>query len=98
MGEGPTVPETAPTVPVNIPDVEAESKSIVSHVQMDSWKSEYLENLRRVELQTLVKTHGIKSNKKNTQIIVELIVLQVRKQESNKPSLLAMLTCDDVCW
>ena len=96
-GEGPTAPETAPTVPVSIPAVEAVSNSLVSHVQMESWKREHLENLRRAELQTLAKAHGIKANKKSTQIIAELIALQARKQESNKPSLLGMLTYADVC-
>ena len=97
MGEGPTAPETAPTVPVSIPAVQAVSNSLVSHVQMESWKREHLENLRRAELQTLAKAHGIKANKKSAQIIAELIALQARKQESNKPSLLGMLTYADVC-
>jgi DNA polymerase III epsilon subunit-like protein len=97
MGEGPTAPETAPTVPVSIPAVEAVSNSLVSHVQIQSWKRGHLENLRRAELQTLAKAHGIKANQTSAQIIAELIALQARKQVSNTPSLLGMLTYADVC-
>ena len=45
-----------------------------------------LDKLSRGDLQTLAKAHGIKANKKSTEIIAELRALGARKSESNKPS------------
>jgi hypothetical protein len=52
---------------------------------MEMWKMD-LDKLSRGDLQTLAKAHGIKANKKSTEIIAELRALGARKSESNKPS------------
>ncbi len=39
---------------------------------MEMWKMD-LDKLSRGDLQTLAKAHGIKANKKNTEIIPELV-------------------------
>ena len=52
---------------------------------MEMWKID-LDKLSRGDLQALAKAHGIKANKKSTEIIAELSALGARKPESNKPS------------
>lgn len=54
-------------------------------IEMEMSKMD-LDKISHGDLQTLAKAHGIKANKKSTEIIAELRALGARKPESNKPS------------